>query len=640
MAYEVKLKEEFGSSFVPFDVSQKECFEPSNEFSEEWKLEEGDDRIIKNIFWSSERQSIIYRLIVDENTAGNSADIDLETLLEKGIIEKYFPIHTPTSKKKLLNGWVKSIRTWRSIDRVKNYFGEEVALFFSYLEFSTMFYLIATVLGIPMFALWKVYGSGWYITVYSIFLAIWSSIFLNFWKRRQSSLNFRWNMTNWISREPTRPSFVGKERKGFEQNGIWISLESEGNQDEKLGWQNNFISVSSNKYFSPAIRKFRMVLSIIPMAIIGLIVVMITMAILSFRLWLQNQSVRNYGTYIGAAVNSVTIIILNTIYDKIAVALTNWENHRTQSHYDNWLVIKLFLFQFVNSYTSLFYIAFFKNGTELWGSDQLQDRCQEGSALNPLSGGCFNELYIQLAFFLGISTAANQFSNTFLPWFLANWKRILCFCCTWENRNKELPIWEEESHLAPDEGDIFKYNQLIIQFGYVVIFGAAFPLAPLIALFNNLINLKVYPLQMLLLNNRPNRRGANDIGVWYWILEFLGIVAVITNCALLGFTHPIIYDYVGGNAFKVLGIIVIMEHIIILIKILVEMWIPDTPHKIRVEAIKQDWIERNVFDRMDAENRKKLTTNREALNMRKQLNDKANERMSFKQESPRLEPRM
>ena len=36
------------------------------------------------------------------------------------------------------------------------------------------------------------------------------------------------------------------------------------------------------------------------------------------------------------------------------------ENHRTQTEYDDALILKLFAFQFVNSYTSLFYIAFFR----------------------------------------------------------------------------------------------------------------------------------------------------------------------------------------------------------------------------------------------------------------------------------------
>ena len=36
------------------------------------------------------------------------------------------------------------------------------------------------------------------------------------------------------------------------------------------------------------------------------------------------------------------------------------ENHQTRTQYDDALVLKLFGFQFVNSYASLFYIAFFR----------------------------------------------------------------------------------------------------------------------------------------------------------------------------------------------------------------------------------------------------------------------------------------
>ncbi len=50
------------------------------------------------------------------------------------------------------------------------------------------------------------------------------------------------------------------------------------------------------------------------------------------------------------------------------------ENHRTQTQYETMLITKIFLFQFVNSYTSLYYVAFFKNGAKLWGQDSLQVR--------------------------------------------------------------------------------------------------------------------------------------------------------------------------------------------------------------------------------------------------------------------------
>lgn len=55
---------------------------------------------------------------------------------------------------------------------------------------------------------------------------------------------------------------------------------------------------------------------------------------------------------------------MNFIYGKVARWLNNWENHETDTKYSDALSIKLFIFQFVNSYNSLIYIAFFKSAAE------------------------------------------------------------------------------------------------------------------------------------------------------------------------------------------------------------------------------------------------------------------------------------
>lgn len=48
------------------------------------------------------------------------------------------------------------------------------------------------------------------------------------------------------------------------------------------------------------------------------------------------------------------------VYDYIGRKLTDWECWRNQSDYDRSLTIKLFILQFVNYYSSIIYIAFFK----------------------------------------------------------------------------------------------------------------------------------------------------------------------------------------------------------------------------------------------------------------------------------------
>ena len=54
------------------------------------------------------------------------------------------------------------------------------------------------------------------------------------------------------------------------------------------------------------------------------------------------------------------IVTLDKIYRKIAVRLTNWENHRTQEQFEHSLCTKVFCFEFVTYNATLLYLAFFK----------------------------------------------------------------------------------------------------------------------------------------------------------------------------------------------------------------------------------------------------------------------------------------
>lgn len=56
----------------------------------------------------------------------------------------------------------------------------------------------------------------------------------------------------------------------------------------------------------------------------------------------------------------ITYKLVFQLYSWLAVYLTELELHRTQTEFDDSLTLKMYLFQFVNYYASIFYIAFFK----------------------------------------------------------------------------------------------------------------------------------------------------------------------------------------------------------------------------------------------------------------------------------------
>ena len=63
---------------------------------------------------------------------------------------------------------------------------------------------------------------------------------------------------------------------------------------------------------------------------------------------------------IASLLNAVQIQVMNYIYGRLSVVLNEYENHRTETIYEDALIGKTFMFQFVNSFAALFYISFVK----------------------------------------------------------------------------------------------------------------------------------------------------------------------------------------------------------------------------------------------------------------------------------------
>ena len=61
-----------------------------------------------------------------------------------------------------------------------------------------------------------------------------------------------------------------------------------------------------------------------------------------------------------ATLNLLVIVLLNKLYEYVALWLVNWEQPRTQTEFEHSYTFKMFLFQFINFYLPLIYIALFK----------------------------------------------------------------------------------------------------------------------------------------------------------------------------------------------------------------------------------------------------------------------------------------
>lgn len=81
---------------------------------------------------------------------------------------------------------------------------------------------------------------------------------------------------------------------------------------------------------------------------------------------------------------------------------------------------------------------------------------------------------------------------------------------------------------------------MVLQFGFVTIFVAAFPLAPLFALINNAFEIRLDAKKMITSLRRPVAQRVKNIGIWYRILDSIGKLSVLTNAIIIAFTSDFI----------------------------------------------------------------------------------------------------
>ena len=73
---------------------------------------------------------------------------------------------------------------------------------------------------------------------------------------------------------------------------------------------------------------------------------------------------------------------------------------------------------------------------------------------------------------------------------------------------------EVEGSTPQYEGTFEDYLEMFIQFGYVILFSSAYPLAGLCALINNIIEIRGDAFKLCHVHQRPFGQRVNNIGSW------------------------------------------------------------------------------------------------------------------------------
>lgn len=98
-----------------------------------------------------------------------------------------------------------------------------------------------------------------------------------------------------------------------------------------------------------------------------------------------------------------------------------------------------------------------------------------------------------------------------------------------------------------------------MQFGLMIFFLPAFPLAAVFSLINNMVEVRSDAFKMCLLFQRPFGQRVADIGHWQKVLEVFSILGIIVNCGLLVTFDIIPKLFPSLDFYKSLIVIVLIE---------------------------------------------------------------------------------
>ncbi|KAM7339742.1 hypothetical protein ACRRTK_000357 [Alexandromys fortis] len=541
-------------------------------------------------FTSTKRHQILFEILAKTQYGHEKkCFFGIDQLLAEGAFSAAFPLHdgpisavpeNSTQRQVLLQHWARWSKwcKYQPLDHVRRYFGEKVALYFAWLGFYTGWLLPAAVVGTVVFLVgcFLVFSdvptqelchnsdgfdmcplcpdcSFWLLSsacalaqagrlfdhggtvFFSLFMALWAVLFLEYWKRKNATLAYRWDCSDYEDiEERPRPQFAAR--------APMTALNPITGEDEP--------------YFPEKRRVHRMLAGSVVLLMMVAVVIMCLVSIILYRAIMAVVMSKSENAFLsawapriasltGSVVNLVFIVILSKVYVVLAQVLTRWEMHRTQTAFEDAFTLKVFIFQFVNFYASPVYIAFFKgrfvgypgNYHTLFGV-----RNEECAA-----GGCLIELAQELLVIMVGKQVINNVQEVLVPKLRGCWQK-------WYSRKRKAGTgthpapWEADYQLLPCEGLFHEYLEMVLQFGFVTIFVAACPLAPLFALLNNWVEIRLDARKFVCEYRRPVAERAQDIGIWFHILAGLTHLAVISNVSVRAACRVVRWRWREGGA--------------------------------------------------------------------------------------------
>ncbi|XP_071903119.1 anoctamin-like protein At1g73020 isoform X2 [Coffea arabica] len=420
----------------------------------------------------------------------------LRKLELEGIVKEVFPLHDDVMRKQLLKIW--ALNWWdftkQPIDEICSYYGMKIATYFAFLGMYTRWLLFPAAFGLILHLI--DFGSLqlFVLPVFFVSLVMWAVLFFQFWKRKNSALLSRWQ----VNQAPG----AGREHKAFDlewslfqypselmkKQGSDKIIEKEVYQREE--WLRRFMRYRND---------FVVILSIICLQLpfelaYAHLYEVVTSDLLKFGLTVVYLLAIQYFTRIGG---------------KMAVDLVNREISNNIEYRADSLVYKVFGLYFMQSYVGLFYHTLLHRNIMTLRQVLIQ-RLIFSEVLENLLENSIPYLKYSFKKYRAVRTKRKGERGSFAGKFPRVEKEYL------------KPAYSASISEELEDGLFDDFLELALQFGMIMMFACAFPLAFTFATLNNITEIRTDALKLLVMLRRPIPRCDATIGAWLNIFQLQG----------------------------------------------------------------------------------------------------------------------
>ncbi|KAJ2847220.1 hypothetical protein IWW36_003964 [Coemansia brasiliensis] len=561
----------------------------------------------------AERQRLVRRIISGARSEGG-AEVAGDGMDVVGLHDRKF-------NQQWLGHWA---RTWlidgKGLRRIREHFGDEIAMYFAFLQSYVLWLALPAVVGI----VW--WGAGerfsWQFGALQV---LWGVVFTETWARREADIATSWGVRGVQHARDTRRTAFRPDR--------YVTDAATG---ERVAT------------FSAARRWVRRLAGVPVIAALALAMAALIGLIFGLQTFVSEFYAGPFGGILGlvpVVLFSASLPGLTALCTRVAAALTEYENYEYEAEHAAQLTAKIFVFRFLQDQLYLFLTAWVfvphrdAFGTWINGAyDALRGVLPLAPAHTGLKASATPAAQLvqsMLTSFVVTSQLVNMATETALPLLQRWWGTRAGAGGSGANSSDSsspsssnsgadgpgasnpgarrhmlasvlavaptaVDTWVESDSSADAPPDIQQqfiarvaeetalpayttfedYAEMASQFARVAFFSVAWPLAPLAALLNNWLELRTDAAKICSATQRPPSRRVESIGPWLHALRMMCWLSSITNallvyqfhpnCALLPHADPEALRHVGRTRLSfALVVLLFSEHAFLAVRWLV-----------------------------------------------------------------------